>query len=76
MKLRHFFSRIFLSILIALLWALATPAVEAQHVLKVTPSTMQWGFFAAEAKPVLTVKSGDTVTIAISGIGALTNPVV
>jgi acetamidase/formamidase len=35
----------------------------AQHVLKVSPSTVQWGRFDAEAKPVLTVKSGDVVTI-------------
>jgi len=37
--------------------------VSAQHVLRVTPSTVQWGHFDAEAKPVLTVKSGEVVTI-------------
>jgi acetamidase/formamidase len=37
--------------------------VRAQHVLRVTPSTVQWGYFAADSKPVLTVKSGEVVTI-------------
>jgi len=41
---------------------LAFPAL-AQHTIHVTPSTVQWGFFSADAKPVLTVKSGETVTI-------------
>lgn len=35
----------------------------AQHTLRVTPATVQWGYFAADSKPVLTVKSGETVTI-------------
>ena len=35
----------------------------AQHVVHVTPSTVEWGYFAADAKPVLTVKSGEVVTI-------------
>src|SRR5260370_24066038 len=35
----------------------------AQHVVHVTPSTVQWGYFAADAKPVLTVKSAEVVTI-------------
>jgi acetamidase/formamidase len=37
--------------------------LRAQHVVRVTPSTVQWGYFAAEAKPVLTVKPGELVTI-------------
>ncbi len=36
---------------------------HAQHVLRVTPSTVEWGHFAADAKPVLSVKSGETATI-------------
>jgi len=42
-----------------------TPAAPllAQRVVRVTPSTIQWGYFSAEAKPVLTVKSGELVTI-------------
>src|SRR5438309_3086354 len=41
---------------------MAFPAL-AQHTLRVTPSTIQWGRFDADAKPVLTVKPGETVTI-------------
>jgi acetamidase/formamidase len=41
---------------------LISPAL-AQHVVRVTPSTVQWGHFAAEAKPALTVKPGEVVTI-------------
>src|SRR5580692_4513446 len=39
------------------------PPVLAQHTIRVTPSTVQWGRFDADAKPVLTVKSGEVVTI-------------
>ncbi|HSB15387.1 MAG TPA: acetamidase/formamidase family protein [Bryobacteraceae bacterium] len=47
----------------ALVWiCLAYPA-PAQHVLRVTPSTVQWGYFAEGKKPALTVKSGETVTM-------------
>src|SRR5579871_6831309 len=31
--------------------------------LQATPSTVAWGYYAADATPVLTVHSGDTVTI-------------
>jgi acetamidase/formamidase len=41
---------------------LSFPAL-AQHTVRVTPSTVEWGHFAADAKPVLTVKSGDVVTM-------------
>lgn len=37
--------------------------LHAQHTVRVTPSTIQWGYFSAEAKPVLTVKPGELVTI-------------
>jgi acetamidase/formamidase len=40
-----------------------THPVIAQHVVRVTPSAIEWGYFAADAKPVLTVKPGETVTI-------------
>jgi acetamidase/formamidase len=43
--------------------ALLIPASSAQNALHVTPSTVQWGYFAADGKPVLTVKSGDVVTM-------------
>ena len=45
------------------LGTLLTYPALAQHVLRVTPATVQWGHFAADAKPVLTVKSGEVVTI-------------
>src|ERR1700733_13039020 len=35
----------------------------ADHVLKVTPQTIAWGYYWSAAKPVLTVRSGDTVEI-------------
>src|ERR1700712_4902283 len=44
----------------------AIPAALAQQpaqTLLATPTTVAWGFYSARAKPVLTVKSGDTVTI-------------
>lgn len=39
------------------------PTSRAQQALHVTPSTVQWGYFASDAKPVLTVKPGELVTI-------------
>jgi acetamidase/formamidase len=40
----------------------------AHHHLSASPETIHWGFFDAQLKPVLTVRSGDTVTIeTISG---------
>ncbi len=35
----------------------------AHHTLACTPETVHWGWFAADLAPVLTVASGDTVTI-------------
>src|SRR3984957_3571732 len=45
---------------------LAVPAAPAQQTtqpLLATPSTVAWGFYSAQAKPALTIKSGDTVKI-------------
>ena len=42
--------------------ALALPAY-AQQTLDSTPATVAWGYYSAHAKPVLTVHSGDTVTM-------------
>jgi acetamidase/formamidase len=39
-----------------------TPAQQPQTLLA-TPTTVAWGYYSARAKPVLTIKSGDTVTI-------------
>src|SRR5690349_12288188 len=33
----------------------------AEHTLPATPSTVVWGYYSADAKPVLRVHSGDTV---------------
>jgi acetamidase/formamidase len=41
---------------------LAAP-LPAQTVVKPTPTNVHWGYYAAGAKPILTVKSGDTVRI-------------
>jgi acetamidase/formamidase len=35
----------------------------ADYKLKASPETLAWGYYSAKAKPVLTVKSGDTVEI-------------
>src|SRR5271155_1326785 len=35
----------------------------ADYTLKVTPQTIAWGYYWSAAKPVLTVRSGDTVEI-------------
>ncbi len=47
----------------ALLAIPAALAQEATQTLLATPTTVAWGYYSARAKPVLTVKSGDTVTI-------------
>ncbi len=35
----------------------------AQQTLDATPATVAWGYYSAHAKPVLTVKDGDTVVV-------------
>jgi len=52
---------------VALALALAS-AAKAQpagktYTLEVTPQTVAWGNYDAAAKPVLTVRSGDTVVV-------------
>ena len=46
-----------------LLGTLCMRPAAAQHVVHVSPTTVEWGYFAANAKPVLTVKPGELVTI-------------
>jgi acetamidase/formamidase len=36
---------------------------QAQQTLLATPRTIAWGYYSAKASPVMTVHSGDTVTI-------------
>jgi acetamidase/formamidase len=49
----------------ALLAAGASPvsAQQTTQTLLATPTTVVWGYYSAHAKPVLTVKSGDTVVM-------------
>lgn len=42
---------------------LATSAAASTYDLPATPQTVAWGHYDATAKPVLTVKSGDTVVV-------------
>ena len=49
-------------VLIAAL-TLATPALAEKYELQATPQTVAWGHYDATNKPVLTIKSGDTVVI-------------
>ena len=45
-------------------WACAAVAVgETTHQLKASPATIVWGYYDAKAKPVLTIKSGDSVEV-------------
>ena len=49
------------SALLALL--LGSPAAAKTYELPATPDTVAWGNYDASAKPVLTIQSGDTVTV-------------
>jgi acetamidase/formamidase len=37
------------------------PAAAAEYTLLAKPDTVAWGYYSGQSKPVLTVKSGDTV---------------
>ena len=43
--------------------ATITGNAQQAHTLLATPTTVAWGFYSGSAKPVLTINSGDTVTI-------------
>jgi acetamidase/formamidase len=43
--------------------AASTPAAAENHELQATPQTVAWGHYDATSRPVLTIKSGDTVVI-------------
>src|ERR1700682_5427838 len=49
--------------LVTLLVGIGTLLPAAEHVLKVTPQTIAWGYYWSAAKPVLTIQSGDVVEI-------------
>ena len=40
-----------------------TAAQGADYQLKATPGTVVWGYYSSAVKPVLRIKSGDTVTV-------------
>jgi acetamidase/formamidase len=46
-----------------LIFALAAPTFAADYQLKASPSTVAWGYYWSQAKPVLRIKSGDTVEV-------------
>lgn len=55
---------IFVIVLIALLPPAAMAAPKPQvHRLAATPATVAWGYYWAAAKPVLRIRSGDTVVV-------------
>lgn len=51
------------AICIVLLAAGPLPAQPKTHVLKPTPKTIVWGYYDSASKPVLKIKSGDTVQV-------------
>src|SRR3954469_7714534 len=51
-----------LAILLAVM-AVAPSLRAADYQLKASPSTVAWGYYWSAAKPVLTIRSGDTVEI-------------
>ena len=55
--------RMILSGLFSLACLNSVQAQQAMHTLKATPKTVAWGYYDAQAAPVLRVKSGDTVEI-------------
>lgn len=48
---------------------LAATSPAADYQLKTTPQTLAWGYYWADAKPALTVKSGDTVEVECVSVG-------
>ena len=51
------------ALLIGALAVAATASAAATYELKATPQTVAWGHYDASSRPVLTVKSGDTVVV-------------
>jgi len=56
-------SNLFRAACAALLLSGAAITLPAQQTLLATPTTVAWGYYWANAKPALTVNSGETVTI-------------
>src|ERR1700684_2268479 len=55
--------------LLTLSLVIAGNVLAADHLLKITPETVAWGYYWSAAKPVLTVASGDTVTVECVSVG-------
>src|SRR5580700_2508762 len=55
--------------LLTLSLVIAGNLAAADHLLKITPETVAWGYYWSAAKPVLTVNSGDTVTVECVSVG-------
>jgi hypothetical protein len=49
------------------LLAVAIHAQNSTHVLQPSPTTVHWGYYDAAVKPVLHIKSGDTVIVETAG---------
>ncbi len=47
----------------AALFLIPAAFAQAPQTLLATPTTVAWGYYSAQAKPVLTIKSGDTVKV-------------
>ncbi len=46
---------------VCMVMSLASPLQAADYTLLATPQSVEWGWYSADAKPVLNVHSGDTV---------------
>src|ERR1700734_2513714 len=49
--------------LLTLSLLIAGNLAASDHLLKITPQTIAWGYYWSAAKPVLTIRSGDTLEI-------------
>jgi hypothetical protein len=52
------------AVLVSCVMISASSFAQANHYdVLATPATVEWGHYAADAKPAITVHSGDTVTM-------------
>lgn len=62
-------TKLLFSLIAIAAWGPAASHAET-HELKATPSTVVWGYYSANAKPALRVRSGDVVRIETLSTGA------
>mgnify|MGYP000945122623 CR=1 FL=1 len=55
--------RLFASTIFTILFASSVHSQNTTHILKPTPTTVAYGYYAATTKPALNIKSGDTVEV-------------